>query len=1221
MARGLEGLFGLDWVPAPETGDASLPPSVVVGADELGVAAELPDVTVVEDVAALVAEGTAPELGVVCAVGQGEGAGAAFEVAARVLGVVQAWLAEPSLESSRLVVVTRGAVAAGQGAGSADVTDLAASTVWGLIRTAQSEHPDRFVLLDCDPATEPAAINWQPLLSRAATTTEPQLAHRESSFLAPRLVTVEATPDSDAMPEFNPTGTVLLTGGTSPQGRVLARHLVEQHQVRHLLLTSRQGLDHPDAEELRDELTALGAEVTIAACDVTDRSALAGLLGCISDAHPLTAVVHLAGALDSGVLQSLNATQLRHLMAARTAGAVHLDELTRDLDLSAFILFSSAAGTIGGAGYAGLASASTFVDALAHARNSQGLPALSMAWGTWESGPAAGRPGDGELARLSREGAVPLTVEEGLALFDAGLALNRPMTVGTRIDTSALRERAMAGVLSPVWRGLVRTPVRRAAAAQGGATLSLARELIALPTAERSRVVLELVRGHIAAVLGHDSAARVDENQGLMDAGIDSLTAVELRNRLTNATGLQLPTTLVFDYPTPAVLARHVEDELLGSASDTDNAPAQRNTVTADEPIAVVGMACRYPGGVSSPEELWDLVANGIDATSDFPTDRGWPEDLYDPDPERAGKSYTRRGGFLDDVAGFDAEFFGISPREALAMDPQQRLLLEASWGALERAGLSPSALKGSETGVFIGAGASSYVCDMDGVPEQLEGYAFTGNTSSVLSGRVSYSFGFEGPAVTVDTACSSSLVALHLAVQALRQGECGLALAGGVTVLAGAGGFTEFSRQRALSPEGRCRPFSADADGTAWAEGVGLVVLERLSDARRLGHRVLGVVRGSAVNQDGARSGLTAPNGPSQQRVIRAALANAGLSAGDVDAVEAHGTGTKLGDPIEAQALLATYGQERSSERPVWLGSLKSNIGHSVAAAGIGGVIKMLMALRQEELPRTLHVGEPSPFVDWDAGAVSLLTEPVVWPRGEDVRRAGISSFGASGTNAHVIVEEAPVEEPADEPSAVEGAPVVSGAAVPWVLSGGSAAGLRSQAARLHEFVTEQGDAADPASVARALARREELSHRLVVTGENREQLLAALESFVESGEVTATGASGVVSGVVRAVLVFPGQGWQWAGMGAELLECSAVFASVVDECSAVVEELAGWSVRDVLTGNGPEGAWERVDVVQPVMFTVMVALARLWESVGIVPQAVVGHSQGEIAAACVAG
>ncbi|MFI0937157.1 type I polyketide synthase, partial [Streptomyces sp. NPDC021019] len=552
------------------------------------------------------------------------------------------------------------------------------------------------------------------------------------------------------------------------------------------------------------------------------------------------------------------------------------------------------------------------------------------------------------------------------------------------------------------------------------------------------------------------------------------------------------------------------------------------------EPVAVVGMACRMPGGVRSPEELWDLVAAGTDAITDVPGDRGWPEDVFHPDPEHTGTSYVRRGGFMDDVAGFDAEFFGISPREALAMDPQQRLLLEVSWEVLERAGLDPQALKGSQTGVYVGASTSAYIPDMDNVPEQIAGFTMAGNLASVLSGRVSYSFGFEGPAVSVDTACSSSLVALHLAVQALRQGECTLALAGGVAVLASPTPFIEFSRQRGLAPDGRCKPFSADADGTAWGEGIGMLALERLSDARRNGHRILGVVRGSAVNQDGASSGLTAPNGPSQERVIRAALANAGVSASDVDVVEAHGTGTKLGDPIEAQALISAYGQGREAERPVLVGSVKSNIGHTQSAAGVAGVIKMLMALRHEEMPRSINISAPSSFVDWDAGAVELLTDAVRWPRGERVRRAGVSSFGVSGTNAHVIVEEAPPAEPvAGEP--VRPGPVVWGAGIPWVVSGGSAGGLVSQAGALASFVRETK--ADPAVVGRALLGRPVLRQRLVAFAEDREGLLDTLESFTgTAGETGVAGVAGVVSGSVagrsRTALLFSGQGAQRAGM-----------------------------------------------------------------------------------------
>jgi len=647
----------------------------------------------------------------------------------------------------------------------------------------------------------------------------------------------------------------------------------------------------------------------------------------------------------------------------------------------------------------------------------------------------------------------------------------------------------------------------------------------------------------------------------------------------------------------------------------------------AHEPIAIVGMSCRYPGGVGSPDELWELVAAGKDAISEFPADRGWDlERLYDSDPDQPGTVYARAGGFIEDAAEFDARFFGIGAHEAMAMDPQQRLLLEMAWEAIESGGIDPTALRGSDTGVFAGAGVSEYSAR---VPPELEGFRLTGTTQSVLSGRVAYTFGLEGPAVTLDTACSSSLVALHIACQALREEDCSLALAGGVSVMSSPYLYVDFARQRGLAADGRCKAFSARADGVGFSDGAGLVLLERLSDARRNGHPIVAVIRGSAVNQDGASNGLTAPNGPSQERVIHQALANAGLAPSEVDAVEAHGTGTTLGDPIEAQALMATYGRARA-DGPLWLGSVKSNIGHTVAAAGVAGVIKVVQAARHGLLPRTLHADEPSPHVDWSADAVKLLTDAQPWPRATRPRRAAVSSFGVSGTNAHVIVEEAPeVRVEGDQECVVAGpaeqvrvpADIGAGASavVPCLVSGRGEAGLRAQARRLRSWLVERPEL-PLLDVGFSLATtRAQLEKRAVVLARDRDELLAGLEA-VGAGRPS----SEVVLGSARegkTVFVFPGQGAQWDGMAVELWERSAVFAESMRACDQALSGFVDWSLEAVLRGAPEAPSLERVDVVQPALWAVMVSLAAAWRSFGVEPSLVVGHSQGEIAASTVAG
>ncbi|QMU80316.1 SDR family NAD(P)-dependent oxidoreductase [Streptacidiphilus sp. PB12-B1b] len=1146
-------------------------------------------------------------------------------VLADTLTLVQQWLADERRQASRLVLVTRNAVATAAGA----APDPVSAPVWGLLRSAQSENPDRLLLVDVDGSDESAEA-LGAAIQAALDAEESQLALRAGRASVPRLARArQPQPATDqGEPAWNPQGTVVITGGTGVLGGLLARHLVAARGVRRLLLVSRRGLEAPGAGELLAELSALGAEVEVAAVDAADREALAGVLAGIPADRPLTAVVHTAGVVDDGVIGALTPERLETVLRAKADGAWNLHQLTREqTDLAAFVLYSSVAGVLGSPGQASYAAANTFLDALAAHRRASGLPGQSLAWGQWEQPSGITEHlSRTDLARLVRLGIRPLTSDEGAQLFDAALSLpGHPLLVPSPMDTAALT--AAGGPVAPLLRGLVR-PARRTARSGGGTSTgaSLGQRLAALADdAERDAALLQLVRSEVGTVLGSD-AGSVGVQRAFTALGVDSLTAVELRNRLNAATGLRLSATLVFDHPTPGALAEHLRtllaDAWTGSSAQTTPTPAagQPAAPPAEDPIVIVGMACRLPGGVATPDELWQLVAGGGDAISEFPDDRGWDlEALYSEDPDRPGTSYTRHGGFLERPADFDAAFFGISPREALATDPQQRLLLETTWEALESAGIDPGTLRGSRTGVFAGVMYHDYAPRVREIPAELEGWLGNGSAGSVASGRISYSFGFEGPAVTVDTACSSSLVALHLAAQSLRSGECDLALAGGVAVMSTPTTFVEFSRQRALSADGRCKAYAGAADGTGWGEGVGLLLVERLSDARRLGHEVLAVVRGTAVNQDGASNGLTAPSGPSQQRVIRQALGNAGLTPAQVDAVEGHGTGTTLGDPIEAQALIATYGQDRDPERPLWLGSLKSNVGHTQAAAGAVGVIKMVQAIRHGVLPQTLHVDEPSPYVDWQDGGVRLLTQARDWPETGEPRRAGVSSFGVSGTNAHVVIEQAP--EP--QPKPFKASPDLDGTAplLPWVLSARSPEALRGQAAKLADHLAA-ADAPRPVDAA----------HSLLVTRaalEQRAVVVAAPDVAEATGGLRALAADdpapGLVTGVAdldgRTAFVFPGQGSQWPEMAMGLLDTAPVFAARIEECARALAPHTDWSLLDVLRGVDGAPGLDRVDVVQPALWAVMVSLAELWTSYGVRPDAVIGHSQGEIAAACVAG
>jgi acyl transferase domain-containing protein/pimeloyl-ACP methyl ester carboxylesterase len=1128
-----------------------------------------------------------------------------------VLALVQALRAE--MRSPRLWIVTRGACAVGSEAAVAPCQ----AALWGLGRVAALEHPDAWGgLIDLDPRGSSTEI--EPLVAELLIPdAEDQLAFRRGRRHAARLVA--APPEAPTTPlSLSANGNYLVTGGLGGLGLLVAQWLVERGS-RHLVLTSRHGLPdravwretHP--RELRariaavEALEAQGVRVTVAAVDVADAEGMMALLAAVEP--PVRGVVHAAGVGPVRPLAETDEAFLESVLRPKVAGSWVLHRLLQDRPLDMFVLFSSGSAVWGGHGQGAYAAANAFLDGLAHQRRAQSLPALSIDWGVW----AEGDMGDAELqGRLSDIGVLSMATAPALAALERLLGNHAVQRTVTRMDWGRFASVYAARGRRNLLAALVVKDERTASPPSAAAA---PRSWEGRSVAEARVVLLALVGESVAGVLGYADVSALDTNRGFAEQGLDSLMAVQIRTRLQAKLGVPLSSTLAFDHPTVERLVAHLLADVLKLEDRTD-VPGTRSALV-DEPIAIVGAACRFPGGAEDLDGYWHLLADGVVAATDVPASRWSVADWYDAEPEAPGRTYVTKGGFVRDVETFDPGFVRISPREAASLDPQQRLLLEVSWEAIEHAGQTLTALRDSSTGVFVGVGPNEYAERIRSLADDATAlYAGTGNMLSVAAGRLSFFLGLHGPSLALDTACSSSLVALHLGCQSLRLGECDRALVGGVNLLLSPGNFVTLSRMRALSPDGRCKAFSASADGYGRAEGCSVVVLKRLSDAQRDGDRILAVVRGTAVNHDGASSGLTVPNGPAQQAVLREALARAGVAPADVDFVECHGTGTALGDPIEVQALGAVYGDGRAADRPLVLGSAKANLGHLEPAAGLVGLLKVLLALEHEQIPAQPELGELNPHVPWDTLPVVVAREMTPWPRGARPRRAGVSAFGMSGTNAHVVLEEAPLAKVA---LAVPGRP-----AELLVLSAKTAPALEAQAARLRDHLEshpEQG----LGDIAFSLATtRTPMEHRLAVTAISREGLRASLDAAAQ-GEAR----PGVVRGTAssshgKLAFLFTGQGAQVLGMGRALSAAWPAFHEAFDRCVALFDLLLDRPLREVMwaeLGSVEAAMLDQTAFTQPALFTLEYALAALWRSWGVEPDLVLGHSIGEVVAACVAG
>jgi acyl transferase domain-containing protein/acyl carrier protein len=1114
-------------------------------------------------------------------------------------------------------VVTRGA----QRVLESDTVSPEQSSLWGFCRAAALEYPQVWGgLVDLAGS---GAENWPQLIAQvaAASPGEDQIALRGSEAHVPRLVRRIGQPKPEQL-HLRSDATYLVTGGLGSIGLEIAGYLAA-HGARQLVLTSRRA---PDVDT-QSRIDTLGEKydcaVRVISADVADPHDVARVMADIrAELPPLAGIVHAAGENGTTPLSSLDSAEVDRVFAGKVWGAWYLSEAVAGLPLDFFLSTSSISSVWGSFGQSAYSAANAFLDGLTWRMRAQGVPAVSVNFGPW----SAGMADQDARTQLELRGVVTLSPSDALAgMADALVAAGSdgpPQAVVARIDwTRFLPIYLQAGrraLLSEVAREV---PESVPAVGISGST-PLVDQLTAAPVQQRRKIALQYLRDAVAEVTRVE-ASEIRDEAGFFDLGMDSLMAIELRRRLEQGVGKELPATLAMDYPRLSDVADYLLSDVLRLNERTGERigvqPTSLATSATDEPIAIIAVACRFPGA-PDPDAYWDVLAGGVDAIREIPEDRFDVDEFYDPDQQTPGKIYTRSGGYLDSVDGFDPEFFGISPREAVWIDPQQRLMLEVTWEALERAGYAPASLRGSRTGVFVGVAANEYAHLLSGDSiENLEGHFITGNALNAIAGRVSFTLGLEGPAVAVDTACSSSLVAVHQATQALHSGDCDMAMAGGVNVLLSPASIVAASRARMLAPDGRCKTFDAAADGYSRGEGCGVLVLKRLSDAQRDGDHVLAVIRSSAVNQDGASSGLTVPNGGAQQRLIAAALNRAGLRGGDVDYLEAHGTGTPLGDPIEVQAAAAVYGAGRDPNRPLLMGTAKTNIGHLESAAGAAGLIKVVLSLQHDLLPQTLHFRNPSPHIPWDSLPVQVVEKPTPWYANGRIRRAGVSSFGFTGTNAHVLIEEAPQTPTPDDGAAPE-TPREPWAVLP--LSARSPQGLAALAQRYSAWLETHPGVSIADVCFTAGAGRSHFEHRAAVVANSADEARMLLDDLVANRQ-----RPGVLRGECAdppaTAWFFPGQGCQYPGMARELFDTEPVFAETVRQCASAVDPMLPRPLLDVLLSTDREAAetLRHTSFAQPAIFAVEMGLARLWQSWGIEPDVVLGHSVGQYAAACVAG